>query len=91
MAFSPIVRGPQSAYMSRCQQVVPEGKDDKPQRPGELVPLHNVVALLVVLPPPPSRLSATRRGWPWRKYPTAGTPIGVLQLHGDVSRILRRQ
>jgi hypothetical protein len=53
-----IVRGSQSAYMSRCQQVVPEGKDDKPQRPGELVPLHNVVALLVVLPSP-SRLSAT--------------------------------
>jgi hypothetical protein len=50
---SPLVRGPQSAYMSRCQQVVPEGKDDKPQRPGELVPLHNVVALLVVLPLPP--------------------------------------
>jgi hypothetical protein len=46
---SALVRGPQSAYMSRCQQVVPEGKDDKPQRPGELVPLHNVVALLVVL------------------------------------------
>jgi hypothetical protein len=39
--------------MSRCQQVVPEGKDDKPQRPGELAPLHNVVALLVVLPLPP--------------------------------------
>jgi hypothetical protein len=47
------VRGPQSAYKSRCQQVVPEGKDGEPQRPGELVPLHNVVALLVILSLPP--------------------------------------
>jgi hypothetical protein len=45
--------------MSRCQQDVPEGKDDMPQRTGELAPLHNDIALLVALPPP-SRLSAAR-------------------------------
>jgi hypothetical protein len=36
------------------QQVAPEGKDDKPQRPGELFPLQNAVALLLALPPPPT-------------------------------------
>jgi hypothetical protein len=38
--------------------MLPEGKDDKPQRPGELAPLHKVVALPVV--PPPFPLTSLR-------------------------------
>jgi hypothetical protein len=26
--------------------------------------------------------------WQWRKYPTVNTPTGVLQIYGDVSRMM---